>query len=66
MDKDTKAAIALIVLSNLAMLDAFVAVQPALLEEQSRDLLIALERVKKANQDLMKLGGYNVPKERKP
>lgn len=66
MDKDTKAAIGLIVLSNLAMLDAFVAVQPALLEEQSRDLLVALDKVKKANQDLMKLAGYNVPKEGKP
>ena len=62
MDKDAKAAIGLIILSNLAMLDAFVAVQPALSEEQSRDLLAALGKVKKANQDLMKLAGYQIAK----
>lgn len=62
MDKDAKAAMGLIILSNLAMLDAFVAVQPALSQEQSGDLLIALDKVKKANQDLMKLAGYKVSK----
>lgn len=58
MDKEAKAAFGLVVLSNLAMLDAFVAIQPALSEEQSRELLAALDRIKTTNQELMKVAGY--------
>ena len=58
MDKQAKAAFGLLVLSNLAMVDAFVAVQPALSEDQSRDLLLALEKIKDANQKIMQMAGY--------
>ncbi len=58
MDKQAKAAIGLLVLSNLAMVDAFVAVQPALSEDQSRDLLLALEKIKDTNQKIMQMAGY--------
>ncbi|HEX6004682.1 MAG TPA: hypothetical protein VFZ14_11870 [Burkholderiales bacterium] len=61
MNKESKTAIGLVVLSNLAMVDAFVAMQPALSEEQSRQLLASLDKVKALNQDLMKLAGYTTP-----
>ncbi len=61
MNKESKTAIGLVVLSNLAMVDAFVAMQPALSEEQSRQLLASLDKVKALNQDLMKLSGYTTP-----
>lgn len=61
MNKESKTAIGLVVLSNLAMVDAFVAMQPALSEEQSRQLLASLDKVKALNQDLMKLAGYATP-----
>ena len=58
MDKQAKAAIGLLVLSNLAMVDAFVAVQPAFSADQSRDLLLALEKIKDTNQKIMQMAGY--------
>lgn len=58
MDKEAKAALGLVVLSNLAVLDAFVAIQPALSDAQSKELLAALDRVKTTNQELMKVAGY--------
>ena len=61
MDKEAKTAVGLLVLSNLAMLDAFVAIQPALSEAQSQQLLVALDKVKKANQKLMQVAGYDAP-----
>ena len=45
MGKEVKAAFGLVVLSNLAMIDAFVAIQEVLSEDQSKVLLEALDRV---------------------
>jgi len=59
MDKQAKAAIGLLILSNLTMLDAFVAIQPALTDDQSRELLQILDKVRKTNEQLMALAGYD-------
>jgi hypothetical protein len=58
MGKEVKAAFGLVVLSNLAMIDAFVAIQEVLSEDQSKVLLEALDRVKTTNQELMELAGF--------
>ena len=58
MGKEVKAAFGLVVLSNLAMIDAFVAIQEVLSQDQSKVLLEALDRVKTTNQELMELAGF--------
>lgn len=58
MGKEVKAALGLVVLSNLAMIDAFLALQETLTEEQSSQLLAALDRVKNTNQKLMETAGF--------
>lgn len=58
MGKDVKAALGLVVLSNLAMIDAFLALQETISDEQSGQLLAALDRVKTTNQKLMEMAGY--------
>jgi hypothetical protein len=55
MDTDTKAVVSFILQSNLAVLGAFIAISPALPEEQQAKLLEALDTMKTANQALLDL-----------
>jgi len=53
MDSDLKAVVSSILQSNLAVLGAFIAISPALPEEQQQKLLEALDTMKTANQALL-------------
>ena len=53
MDHELKAIVGNVLQSNLAVLGAFIALSPALGEEQQQKLLEALDTMKKANQALL-------------
>lgn len=53
MDHELKAIVGNVLQSNLAVLGAFIALSPALAEEQQQKLLEALDTMKKANQALL-------------
>jgi len=53
MDSDLKAVVSNILQSNLAVLGAFIAISPALPEEQQQKLLEVLDTMKTANQALL-------------
>ena len=53
MDYELKAIVGNVLQSNLAVLGAFIALSPALAEEQQQKLLEALDTMKKANQALL-------------
>ena len=53
MDRELKAVIGNVLQSNLAVLGAFIALSPALPEEQQQKLLESLDTMKKANQALL-------------
>lgn len=53
MEHELKAIVGHVLQSNLAVLGAFIALSPALAEEQQQKLLEALDTMKKANQALL-------------
>lgn len=53
MDKDLNDALAMLVHSNLAMLEAFIAVGPTLPAEAQQTLFQSLDKVKKSNQAVL-------------
>lgn len=53
VDKDLNEALAMLVHSNLAMLEAFIAVGPTLPAEAQQTLFQSLEKVKKSNQAVL-------------
>lgn len=53
MDQDITEALAMLVHSNLAMLEAFIAVGPTLPAEAQQTLFQSLDKVKKSNQAVL-------------
>lgn len=55
MDSKLKAVVGLVLQSNLAVLGAFIALSPALPEDQQQKLLESLDTMKQANQALLEM-----------
>jgi hypothetical protein len=53
MNKDLKAVVGHVLQSNLAVLGAFIAVSPALPEDEQAKLLESLDTMRSANQALL-------------
>ena len=53
MDSKLKAVVGLVIQNNLAVLGAFIALSPALAEDQQQTLLKSLDTMKQANQALL-------------
>jgi hypothetical protein len=57
MDEEIKVALGLLVRSNLAMMNALLAVGPGLPEEQGQQLVEALDTLKNTNQAVIDMLG---------
>lgn len=53
MNKELKAIVGNVLQNNLAVLGAFIALSPALAEDQQQKLLESLDTMKQANQALL-------------
>jgi hypothetical protein len=55
MTKELKAIVGHVLQNNLAMLGAFIALSPAIADEQQQKLLQSLDTMKNANQALLEM-----------
>lgn len=55
MNKELKAVVGHVLQNNLAVLGAFIALSPAIADEQQQKLLESLDTMKNANQALLEM-----------